>query len=83
MYYILTLEESIEKRLSSRRGERLVFGIGPFFKSEKNNGVPSILAALLRSTNQRIKVGLTRGQDSACWPRACLQNSMDSNLSLN
>ncbi len=63
------------KRQCSGRGEERLFGTEP----ELNNTMYlEQVAVLLRLTNQRIQPGLTRGQESARRPPACVRNSFHS-----
>ncbi len=42
----------------------------------EQNQILKWIVVLLRSTNQRIKLDPTRGQESAHWPPACIHNSI-------
>ncbi len=72
--YVFTTEEG--KREKSELGERRrrLFSTKPDFKVKENDSVSSELVCLLRSTNQRVQAGVTRGQESARRPPACLHN---------
>ncbi len=63
-------KEDREKRLNSGRGEGSIFTTGPGLKVHKNNTLSSMPVVLLRSTNPRIKLGPTRGQESTRRPPA-------------
>ncbi len=56
------------------RRQREKFGAEPNSKVNKNYRVSLELVVLLRSTHQRIKLGLTRGHKSAHRPPVCLHN---------
>ncbi len=56
------------RKLSIMRGERRLFCTEPYLKVNTNNRVPSELVVVLRSTNQRTKVGLALGQESTHRP---------------
>ncbi len=62
------------KRPCSGRGEGRLFAEEPSLKVNKNIALSSIPVVLLRSTNQHIQPGLTRGEESACRPPACVHN---------
>ncbi len=59
--------------LGERKGTSILYRTK--FKSESDNRASSELVVLFRSTNQGIKLGLTRGQVSARRPQTCVQNN--------
>ncbi len=67
-------KEEREKRSCSGRGEGRLYGREPDLKVKLNKSVYSEIVVLLMSTNQRIQPGLTRGQESARLPPACVHN---------
>ncbi len=62
MCYILNPKEDNEKRPCSGTGEGFVFCTEPDLNVNTNNTVSFELVVLLRSLNQRLQLGLTRGQ---------------------
>ncbi len=67
-------KEGREKKAVLGRGEGRLFGTELNLKVKKNYRVSLELVVLLRSTKQRIKLGLTRGHGSAHRPPVCLHN---------
>ncbi len=76
MCYVFSPEERKDQDL-----EGCVFCTEPGLKVNRNNTVPSELVVLMRSTNQRIQPGLTRGQYSAQWPPTCVHNNIEPKAS--
>ncbi len=73
---MLCLHHGRRKREKAELGERRgrLFSAEPDLKVKENDSVSSELVGLLKSTNQRVPAGLTRGQGSARPPPACIHN---------